>query len=181
MEYAAFFRNLNLGRPNCPTKAQFEAAFMAAGASAATSFLTNGTISFTARTNNTAQNVLARACELLREACDLKEPGFIRAMDYLSRLVSCDPFGAVAREGVHACCVSFLAATHGSLAELPTESKRRDVKVLHVTDTEVLSLSLQVGNTPGNPNAFLEKHLGIPVTTRNWNTVVRLVHRHRGR
>jgi len=151
---------------------------MAAGASAATSFLTNGTISFTARTNGAAQNVLARACELLHETCGLTEPGFIRSMDYLSEFVSHDPFGAIARDSVHACCVSFLPSEHSSLTELPAESKRRDVRVLQVTGTEVLSLSLQIGNTPGSPNAFLEKHLGIPVTTRNWNTVVRLVQRH---
>ena len=42
MKHAAFFRNLNLGRPNCPTRAQFEAAFVAAGAGFASSLLTNG-------------------------------------------------------------------------------------------------------------------------------------------
>lgn len=176
--YAAFFRNLNLGRANCPTKAQFEEAFMAAGAVAAKSFLTNGTISFAADTNAAAQEILAGARERLRETCGLKEPGFIRDTDYLSRLVSLDPFGAVERAAVHECCVSFLPAECGPLTELPAESRRGDVKLLRVTDTEVLSLSLRVGSSPGSPNAWLEKCLGVSITTRSWSTVVRLVQRH---
>ena len=47
MHYAAFLRNVNLGRPNSPTRAQFEAAFLASGAASAASFLVNGTLVFT--------------------------------------------------------------------------------------------------------------------------------------
>jgi uncharacterized protein (DUF1697 family) len=46
VKYAAFFRNLNLGRKNCPSKAQLEQAFLDAGAREASSFLTNGTLVF---------------------------------------------------------------------------------------------------------------------------------------
>jgi len=47
MKYAVFYRNLNLGRPRCPDRAQFEAAF-----------LTNGTLVFEARTR--AWNTVVR-------------------------------------------------------------------------------------------------------------------------
>jgi uncharacterized protein (DUF1697 family) len=178
VKYAAFFRNLNLGRTNCPTKAQFEDAFMAAGAATASSFLTNGTLVFTIDTDSKARKVLASAREVLHKTCGLKEPGYIRSLEYLAKLVSLNPFGAVERASVHECCASFLHPEIGSLSRMPKESKRRDVKVLHITDSEVLSVSLHVGRTPGSPNAFLEKFLGVPVTTRNWNTVVRLVQRY---
>ena len=39
---AGFFRSLNLGRLNCPTKAQFEEAFYAAGVSSASSNIAGG-------------------------------------------------------------------------------------------------------------------------------------------
>lgn len=178
VKYAAFFRNLNLGRPRCPNKPEFEEAFMVAGAATASSFLTNGTIVFTAETNSEAQGILASAREILRETCGLKEPGYIRTTEYLAKLVSLNPFGSVERASVHECCASFVCPEAGSLMQLPTESKRRDVKVLHVTESEVFSVSLRVGATPGSPNAFLERLLGVPVTTRSWNTVVRLLQRH---
>ena len=178
VNYAAFFRNLNLGRPNCPNREQFEEAFVAAGSATASSFLTNGTIVFTAGSNSEAQRVLVNARELLLERCGLKEPGYIRGMEYLVKLVSLNPFGAVERLSVHECCASFLHPETGSLVHLPMESTRRDIKVLQITDSEVFSVSVRVGRTPGSPNAFLEKALGAPVTTRSWNTVVRLVQRY---
>ena len=178
-KHVAFFRNLNLGRPNCPTKVQFEEAFGAAAAVSASSFLTNGTMVFTTRTSRQSQKVFNGACEILLGTCGLKEPGFVRTIEYLTQLVSLDPFGEIESNSVHACCASFLHATDGlSALQLPLESKRCDVKVLQLTHSEAFSLSIKVGNSPGSPNAFLEKLLGLPVTTRSWNTIVRLVQKH---
>jgi uncharacterized protein (DUF1697 family) len=178
-KHVAFFRNLNLGRSNCPTRIQFEEAFLAAGAVSASSFLTNGTMVFSTSSGRQAQRVFINACEILDGTCGLKEPGFIRSIDYLTRLISLDPFVEIESGSVRTCCVSFLHATDGlSVAQLPLESKRRDVKVLQLTDSEAFSVSIKVGNSPGSPNAFLERRLGVPVTTRGWNTIVRLVQKH---
>ena len=178
MKYAAFFRNLNLGRPNCPTKAQLEAAFEAAGAQSAASFLTNGTLVYSVGPGVRPRKVLAAACRALNAQCGLKEPVYVRSVDYLAELVELDPFAAVEPNSVYGCCVSFLHADSVLPAALPLASRRGDVEVLRFTETEALSLSRKIGNTPGSPNAFLEKFLGLPATTRIWNTVVRLVHKH---
>jgi uncharacterized protein (DUF1697 family) len=178
MKHVAFFRNLNLGRPHCPTKAQFEEAFSAAGAMSASSFRTNGTMVFTVSSDSQSQKVFNGACEILRNTCGLKEPGCIRTIEYLAELVTLNPFAAVEPGSVYACCASFLDPESSLRAKPPLESKRRDVKVLQWTDSEALSVSLKVGNAPGSPNAFLEKLLGLPVTTRSWTTIVRLVRKH---
>lgn len=178
MKYVAFFRNLNLGRPNCPSKAQFEAAFVAAGARSASSFLTNGTLVYTIEPGSRASRVFDGACEVLRGSCGLTEPGYVRTVKQLAELVALNPFAEVQADSVYACCVSFLHPDSAPLPELPLASRRGDVKVLGCTGSEVLSISLKIGNTPGSPNAFLEKRLGFPATTRVWNTIVRLVERH---
>jgi uncharacterized protein (DUF1697 family) len=178
MKHAAFFRNLNLGRPNCPTRAQFEAAFVAAGAGFASSFLTNGTLVFEARNKTQARKLLAQAREALAAECGLREPAFLRSIDHLAELVALDPFAGVDRGSVYEVCVSFLDAKHVALPALPLVSQRQDVEVLHATEGEAFSISRVVGNTPGSPNAFLEKLLGAPASTRAWNTIVRLVEKH---
>jgi uncharacterized protein (DUF1697 family) len=177
MKCAAFFRDVNLGRPNCPTKVQLEAAFVSAGAESVASFLTNGTVVFAAAADIETHDVFAAAHKTLQAECGLREPAYIRAVDYLAGLVALDPFASVERSIVHECCVSFLPKG----AELPTsplESRRGDVEVISSTGTEALSVSRKVGSTPGSPNAFLEKILGESVTTRAWNTVVRLIERY---
>jgi len=178
VKYAAFFRNVNLGRPNCPSKAQLESAFTRAGAVRATSFLTNGTIVFDAPPGIRARKILVAAHQNLQIECGLKEPAYVRTVKHLAELVALEPFASLERASVYEFCVSFLPPQEVTLLALPMKSKRQDVELLRSTGTEVLSVSRKIGNTPGSPNAYLEKLLDAAVTTRAWNTVVRLVQRH---
>lgn len=174
MNYAVFFRNLNLGRPKSPTRTQFEQAFLDAGAASAQSFLTNGTLVFSPQAGLNAETILSQASVLLHSACGLIEPGFLRTVADLKALVAEDPFAAVDVTSVYACCITFL--TDGiTLPETPLQSKRGDVEILHMTRGHALSTCVIVGKSPGSPNAYLEKLLDRPASTRNWNTVVRLV------
>ncbi len=177
MRYAVFFRNLNLGRANCPTRAQLEAAFLDAGAVAAQSFLTNGSIAFDAGSLRSARTVLAQASQRMAAQCGLKEPGFLREMPYLAALVDATPFQHTDLARVYGCYVTFLHADAGPVP-LAAASPRGDVDVVQRTATEVFTVAYQRGKSPGSPNAFIEKALAMPATTRAWNTVVRLVDKH---
>ena len=55
---------------------------------------------------------------------------------------------------------------------------RGDLELLRADDGHVLSVSRWIGKSGGSPNAWLERHLGEPATTRNWRTVVRLVEKY---
>ncbi len=178
MRYAAFFRNVNLGRPHCPTRVQLEDAFLRAGAAEAVSFLTNGTLVFAVTGGRRrAQRVLREAHGRLADTCGLQEPAFLRSVDELARHVSRQPFAGIAEGRVYACCVSFLGDGVTVPDAVPRVSARRDVELLQVAGADVFSLSRQVGKAPGSPNAYLERQLGSPASTRVWNTVVRLVAR----
>jgi uncharacterized protein (DUF1697 family) len=179
MTSVVFFRNLNLGRPNCPTRVQLEAAFLEAGATAATSFLTNGTLVFDVVPGARPRPVLADACQRLRASCGLREPAFVRTLSSLARVVAEDPFGSIAGSEdprLHERCVTFLGDDVEPPA-LPCASARDDVRLLSAAEGAVFGLSLAVGRSFGSPNAFVERLLGQPASTRNWNTVVRLVER----
>ncbi len=180
MSYAAFLRNVNLGRPNSPTRAQFEAAFLESGAASAESFLVNGTLVFTLAPGARPRAVAARACEAMRASCGLREPVFVRSVAELRALVASDPFAGQVAAGRDACCISFLGAPPRPLPELPLASARGDLELLCMEDTHVLSVSRWVGKSAGSPNAWLERTLGEPATTRNWRTVVRLVEKYAG-
>ena len=180
MRYVAFFRNLNLGRRNCPDRAQFEQAFLETGASAASSFLTNGTMAFEARSRRAAEHILDAASASLAASCGLDEPAFLRGIDQLAALVETEPFRAIDPATVFACCVTFLHrdAAVAVAGKLPSSTPRGDVEVIAITGSEALCIVRKLGKSPGSPNAFLEKALALPATTRVWNTVVRLVDKH---
>ena len=176
--YAAFLRNVNLGRPPSPTRAQLESAFVAAGADTAESFQVNGTLVFTPTAGTRPRALAARACEALRQANGLREPVFVRRVDELRALVESDPFAGHAVEGRDACCISFVGAGRKPLPALPLVTARGDLELLRAGDGHVLSISRWVGASAGSPNAWLERTLGEPATTRNWRTLVRLVEKY---
>ena len=184
--YAAFLRNVNLGRPNSPTRAQLEDAFLASGAASAESFLVNGTLVFTLAPGARARAVAARACEAMRASCGMREPVFVRSVEELRVLVESDPFGeargaAALRAPLSsrdAYCITFLGAAREALPALPFVTARGDLELLRADDTHVLSASRWIGKSAGSPNAWLERTLGEPATTRNWRTVVRLVEKY---
>jgi len=176
--YAAFLRNVNLGRANSPTREEFEAAFLAAGAASAESFLVNGTLVFTLAPGARPRALASRACMHMRASCGLREPVFVRSVAELAALAASEPFAGQVAEGRDACCITFLGAPRRPLPPLPLVTPRGDLELLRSDDTHVLSVSRWVGKSGGSPNAWLERHFGEPATTRNWRTVLRLVERH---
>jgi uncharacterized protein (DUF1697 family) len=176
--YAAFLRNVNLGRPLSPGRAQLESAFLEAGAASASSFQVNGTLVFTLAPGARPRVVAARACAAMRASCGLREPVFVRRVDELAALVASDPFAGVVAEGRDACCITFVGAPRQALPEFPVVTARGDLELLRSDDTHVLSVSRWVGSSAGSPNAWLERILGVPATTRNWRTLVRLVEKY---
>ena len=177
--HAAFFRNVNLGRPGSPTREQLERAFLASGAASAQSFQVNGTLVFACAPGARPRAVAARACETLRASCGMREPVFVRGVAELAALVDARPFAGQVADGRDACCLSFLGAPRRALPPLPLSTPRGDLELLHGDDTHVLSVSRWVGASAGSPNAWLERYLGEPATTRNWRTVARLVEKFR--
>jgi uncharacterized protein (DUF1697 family) len=178
MKFVAFFRNLNLGRPPAPTRAQLESAFLDAGAASAESFLTNGTLVFETNTPAKAKKIVKRACTILQELNGFREPAFVRDLDYLAALVRRDPFAAVEHDDAYALGVTFLQEGLELPSEPPRENRKKDVIAVEYTPAEFLSLVYKFNSSPGNPNDFIEKAFGRPATTRVWNTVCRLVKKH---
>jgi uncharacterized protein (DUF1697 family) len=176
MKYAAFFRNTNLGRPKSPDRTQLESAFLHAGASSAQSFLTNGTLVFEADADAAPLTLRARAH--LQAACGSIEPAFVRSLPQLARMVATDPFAAADLVDVYECCVTFLSAGAGRKVTVPQSNARGDVAIIGRQGDAIFSLIRKFGASPGSPNAYLEKLLGRQTTTRNWNTILRLVAKH---
>ena len=178
MRFVAFFRNVNLGRPGSPSKAQLVSAFIAAGAKEVDSFLTHGNATFSASSSRGADVIAEAAREHLRLACGLIEPVYTRSLRYLAELVASEPFATAPDEDVYQRCVSFLPAGVTEIPEAPITTPRRDVEVFHFLSGEAFSVTRTVGGRSGYANGLLERVLRTRLTTRNWNTIVRLVRIH---
>ena len=59
--------------------------------------------------------------------------------------------------------------------EVPLFSKNHDVEIIYSSSKDFISVSTEFKGTYGFPNSFIEKLTGIPATTRNPNTLEKIV------
>jgi uncharacterized protein (DUF1697 family) len=178
MRFVAFVRNVNLGQPKSPTRPQLENAFLQAGASSATSFLSNGTLIFSVSRSRLAQSIAKRACQALRNVCGLKEPVFVCTFQHLVDLVGEDPFSELNDPTIIGQAISFFDPKIKAMVPAPLESERKDCLVFRIGAGEALSVLREINGKTGYPTPVLEKALNSPVTTRSWTTILRMVKKH---
>ncbi|MGE5378071.1 MAG: DUF1697 domain-containing protein [Bacteroidota bacterium] len=178
MKFVAFIRNVNLGQPKSPTRAQLEDAFLQAGASTATSFLSNGTLVYSVSRSRLAQKTAARARNFLQNVCGLKEPVFVCSFQHLVDLVDEDPFSHFHDPTITGQAISFFDPPLGTMLTAPIESERNDCTVFRIGEGDALSILREVNGKTGYPTPVLEKVLNSPVTTRSWTTILRMVKKH---
>jgi uncharacterized protein (DUF1697 family) len=174
--YAAFLRNVMIGRKELTQEVLLD-AFLAAGADEVASVLATGNVVFTCASGG-GEAVAAAAAAHLAEAIGLYEPFFVRTLAALRALAAGDPFAAAPEGDVYERCVTFLPAPGLPVGRLPYMSPRRDCTIFARTDTEVFSVTHVVNHRPGQPGKWIEQQAGQPVTTRNWNTVARILQRY---
>jgi uncharacterized protein (DUF1697 family) len=181
MKFAAFLRNVNLGRPGAPTRVQLEQSFAEAGAIEPQSFQTNGTAVFGAASPAGAERVLRAALARLAAECGLAEPACVRSLDELVPLASAREFEAYDPDEVYEFVLSFACARKTVLtSRLPLDNPKGDVRVLALDQGNALSVCWKRGASPGSPNLFLERSTGAAWTSRSIGTLRRLLDKHGG-
>lgn len=95
----------------------------------------------------------------------------------LASLVALRPFAAKALPKSDGQYVTVVARAPRALAKLPLEApsgKDWQVRIIAVHRIFVVSLTRRVGTKLLYPNEVVERRLGVPATTRNWNTIVKI-------
>jgi uncharacterized protein (DUF1697 family) len=171
----AFVRNVMVGRGEL-SREQLVDAFVDAGATDVTSILGTGNVVFAARPDDAA-GIAAEVERLLAERVGLHEPILVRSMAELGSLVDRDPFASMAAPDVHERMVTLLPDDSPALPDPPISSPRGDVEIFAAGPREVLAITRSIGGRTANPGALVERLTGVKVTTRNFNTIVRIVER----
>lgn len=94
-----------------------------------------------------------------------------RSVRELQQSVDASPFGSLEEGPDVGFYVGFLIATPRRRSRLPLSSAKDGLEVVGMTKHEVFVVSRRVKGRHGFPNNLIEKDLGVPATTRNWNTV----------
>ncbi len=197
MRFAAFLRGINVGGHKVVKMADLQAAFEVMGFENVRTIQASGNVVFDARGGVGAETGLTVASATdqdavlagriedgLEEALGYPVGVAVRRLEDLERLVESRPFEGVPITPDTRLYVTFLLQPADNGTEVgPEEDSRRakpaqppELRVAQVTDGEVLtaiSLSPRWGTT--DLMDWLEEGYGPGITTRNWNTIAKLV------
>ncbi len=167
MTRVAFFRNLNHGHRGSPTGAQLVEAF--GGPEVARAFQGNGTVIFSGAPVKT----LREATKALA-ALGFHHEYVVRTLPELVAAIELVDESAVP-DDVYRTMISLYDVPRLPEVELPLFNRNRMLEVLRLEPGVAASLSRVQGSSVGDPTAFLEDLLGVPVTSRTLGTIQRLV------
>ena len=169
--YAAFLRAVNVGGRTV-RMSELAARLGALGLSDVSTFIASGNVCFAAAGDPAA---LARRIEAeLLAWLGYPVAAMVRSWDELESLVASNPFKGVARQPDAKLYVTFLWDVPKRPVKLPLESKE-GLRLFRVAGREAFMVAERLANGRfGVPNLPIEKALGVPATTRNWNTILRL-------
>jgi uncharacterized protein (DUF1697 family) len=171
--FVAMLRGVNVGARNKIKMADLEALFVGLGHTAVVTYIQSGNVVFKTRSKSAA--AVSRGIEeRITRDLGLDVRVLVRTHDELAKVARVNPFlksGAdVAR--LH---VTFLAAEPDPALVRAVAAFNAGVDEFRVVGREVyLHCPNGYGNTKIN-NGFFEKRLQAIATTRNWNTVTKLV------
>jgi len=174
VRYAAFLRAINVGGRNPVPMAGLRRLFETAGYTGVKTILQSGNVLFGAPSSNL--DTLARKLGArLRKWLGHDVAVMVRPLAELGALVESDPFRGCAIEPDAKKYVAFLGASPIRKPSLPFVSEHDGLEAFAVKRRAVFIVSRKVKGRFGFPNDFIESRLGVLATSRNWNTIERIV------
>ncbi len=175
LRYVAFLRGINLGNRRVKMD-QLNAIFASLGFSDVASLIASGNVVFTSPASSPSEAALTRTVEEgLAQALGYSVPTMLRTLPAIQQMIATDPFKDVEVTKQTRRYVTLLATPTASTLALPYTSPDGFYRVLARTDREVFSvLTVTEGARTVDAMAMLEREYGKAVTTRNWNTILKL-------
>ena len=147
--------------------------FLDAGAADPRSYISTGNVTFAAEGGDVAR-IGSVAEDRIEGVIGRREGVYVRSVSHLTDLVSEEPFARAPFSDPYERTVSFLWEPLDGV-DLPIESTRRDVVVFAARSAELFAVNRLVDGRTSGAGGLIERVLEQRVTTRSWNTVLRIV------
>ncbi len=172
-KYVALLRGINVGGNKIVPMFELKKVFGKIGLKNIKTLLASGNVVFEADSNK-MDELQASISSAIEKAFKFPVPVLLRSFPDIQKLITLDPFKKITVTPQIRLYVTFLTEKARDKASSNYVSPDKSFKILSKTKSEVFSvLDLSVTGTPEAMGA-LEKEFGKDVTTRNWNTVVKI-------
>ncbi len=171
--YVAFLRGINVGGKQKIAMAELRAMLADLGFTDVATLLQSGNAVFTGKDDDEASVVRTLDAQL-QATFDMPVRTVVRTADELAEVVANDPFKGIADDGAKY-TVTFLSAPPGENFAAAFDPADIEPEKLTIIGREVYSWCPD-GLADAQVNKVLtERRLGAVPTTRNWNTVTKLL------
>jgi uncharacterized protein (DUF1697 family) len=173
--YAAFLRGINVGGHKPIKMEDLKRAFEALGFGNVRTILASGNVVF--EPSQAGSEALVETIEgKLKDVFGYDIGVLVRPMKDLQQLEATNPFKGIKVTPQTRLYVTFLSEKPRSSLKIPYQSPDRNFKIIRVTENAVLSvLTVSPESRTTDLMTVLEKEFGRKVTTRNWNTITKLL------
>jgi uncharacterized protein (DUF1697 family) len=174
--YVAFIRAINVGGRAVVHMTDVRDAFVRAGCEGVRTYIQSGNVLFDCAQTD-VRGLCARVSARLAELTGTKAAMAVRGLAELEKLVRAAPFKDFENDSSIKLYVAFLASKPPVKPKLPLISAREALEAFAMKSLDVFILSRPKPNGfYGFPNNFVEKEMAVQATTRNWNTVQKILH-----
>ncbi|MDP4219218.1 MAG: DUF1697 domain-containing protein [Bacteroidota bacterium] len=171
-EFVAFLRGINVGGHKSVPMVKAKQIFEDLGFANVRTILASGNIIFEAK--DTIVKLARIITNQLQDSFGFSIPVIVRPRADITRIVKADPFAGNSVTKDMRLYITFLPEEPLQVPRLPYHTPDNSFSVLALSDCMVFSvLDLSKNGTP-EAMKILEKQFGKNITTRNWNTLVKI-------
>ncbi len=172
--YVAFLRGINVGGHHKVPMAELRKVLEGVGFCDVKTLLASGNVMFEAEKQSA--NALSRKIEdTLEKKFGFQIGTIVLTGSGLEKMVKSEPFKGIKVGPQTRLYSTFLSAKPKSNLKVPYASADRSFRILDVTSTAVFSVLDLSKTQTTDAMQIVEKEFGKNVTTRNWNTVLKMV------
>ncbi len=172
--FVALLRGINVGGNKKVPMADLKKLLTKLGFENVSTLLNSGNASFDAKISD-AKKLTLQLEKALQDFFGFPIPVIVRTKKELEALKKADPFKGIKVTADTRLYVTFLTEKPTSKLKIPYVSPGKEFRILQVTSGEVLSVLNVKDMGSVDAMAIVEKEFGKNVTTRNWNTVEKLL------
>jgi len=172
--YIAFLRGINVSGQKILKMEALRALFSASGFTNVKTYIQSGNVIFGSDEEDTSLLIL-KIENLIENNFGFHADVILRRYSDIEAIVSSSNFKLMQTGEGKKFYITFLREEYPEPLTLPLFSKNKDVEIIYQNSKDLISVSTPFKGTYGFPNSFIEKLTGIPATTRNPNTLEKIL------
>lgn len=173
IRYVAFLRGINVGGNKKVPMAILKESLKTIGFSNIETLLNSGNIIFEAP-KDSIENLEEKMANHLERVFGFAIPSIIRTAKSIIEIVEANPFKSETLTKELRFYISFLKTKTNTPFQLPWQSEDQSFQILSLKANAIISLlDVSKSKTP-KAMAVLEKEFSKNITTRNWNTILKI-------